>query len=371
MSQLCGMIREFGEMKDPDLDLVGIIMAGGMGTRFWPVSTREKPKQFLTLFDNRSLLQKSYDRLAGMIRNERIMVLTNEAFVDLVRKQLPLIPPENVIGEPMRRDTAAAVCLAALIVRKHYQNSVIVTLAADHLIEPADQFQKTLLSAARMARETGALYTCGMKPTYAATEYGYLEAGKREAVDDGIEHFAVMSFKEKPDQDTAAIYFDSGRYFWNSGMFIWTTDSLLRECKNHLPRHVKFLSEALEKEDTPGWKDALKVAFEQLEPISIDYAVMEKAHHVRCVVGRFTWMDVGSWTALRDYLPKDQNDNCYRGRLFPFNSSGNLIFCEDDKETVVLLGVNDMVVIRSGTKTLLVHKNQLKDIKEVLESMDD
>jgi mannose-1-phosphate guanylyltransferase len=361
------MLSDMLVLSNYDLHLIAVIMAGGMGRRLWPLSTREKPKQFLKLFDNRSLLQKSYDRVAGMIPDERIMILTNEAFVDLVREQLPRIPPENLIGEPMRRDTAAAACLAALIVKKCYGNSVIITLTADHLIEPTDLFQKTILSAARITRETGALYTCGIEPTYPSIEYGHLETGEKTAVDDGIEHFNILSFKEKPEQRTARIYFDSGRYLWNSGMFIWTADAIIKECETHLPQHVELLSKALEQESAPGWQDALRRAFEQLKAISIDYAVMEKAQDVRCVAGKFTWMDVGSWSVVRDYLSKDENNNCYRGRFHSLDAAGNLVFCEDEKETVVVVGMNDVVVIRAGSKTVLAHQSRIEDIKKIVE----
>lgn len=356
-------------MNDNNLNIVSVIMAGGVGTRFWPLSTKEKPKQFLKLFGNRSLLQTSYDRVAGIVSDERIIVLTNEGFTDLVREQLPEIPPENVIGEPMRRDTAAAVCLGALIVRKRFGNPVIVTLTADHLIEPVDLFQQTILSAARMAVETGALYTFGIEPTYPATGYGYLEIGEKAHDSDGIAHFHLVTFKEKPDLKTAQSYIDSGRYLWNSGMFVWTADTIIKEIKTHLPAPLDLLTKALEQEGAPGWQDALRRAFEPLEAISIDYAVMEKAADVRCVAGKFVWRDVGNWLAIQNYLSTDGNGNYYHGRLHSLDATGNLVFCENQDEIIVMVGVSDIVAVRAGHKTLIARKNRLEEVKQVVESM--
>ncbi|MCF8063497.1 MAG: mannose-1-phosphate guanylyltransferase, partial [Deltaproteobacteria bacterium] len=233
-------------MDPTDHNLVAVIMAGGVGTRFWPLSTRERPKQFIRLFDERSLLQKSYDRVAGIIPDERIMVLTNDRFAHLVEEQLPGIPRRNIVGEPERKDTAAAVCLGVLMARKRFGNPVMAVLTADHLIEPVGLFQRTMLSAVRAARETGALYTFGIRPTYPAAGFGYLEMGEKSAEDAGIEHFHLASFREKPDIETARRYQASGRHLWNSGMFVWTAEAAFKELETHLPGHVDHLSRAVE-----------------------------------------------------------------------------------------------------------------------------
>jgi mannose-1-phosphate guanylyltransferase len=233
------------------LDVVAVIMAGGTGTRFWPLSTSEKPKQFLKLFDDRSLLQKSYDRIADLMPPERIMVLTNASFVSLVHEQLPMIPPDNIIGEPMKRDTAAAVCLGAALCRKRFGNPLMVVLTADHIIEPVNLFQKVLISAAKSARESQALYTLGIRPTFPALGYGYLELGEKIEAEDGIEHFQLGRVKEKPDGKTAASYVQSGKYLWNSGMFLWSSDTIIQEIETHLPEHWAAISEAVLHDRTP------------------------------------------------------------------------------------------------------------------------
>lgn len=352
-----------------DNNVVVVIMAGGVGTRFWPLSTHEKPKQFIQLFDDRSLLQKSYDRVAGIVPNDRIIVLTNENFIPLVSEQLPEVPVQNIIGEPERKDTAAAVCLGTLVAMKRFGNPVIIVLTADHLIEPVDLFHKTMLSAVRAARQTGALYTFGIKPTYPAAGYGYLEVGEKTAEDGGIKHFHLISFREKPNAETARQYLESGRYLWNSGMFIWTTDAIFAELILHLPKHVEHLTKAVEKMGTPQWKEALQNRFAVLKRISIDFAVMEKARDVRCVAGEFSWKDVGGWLAVQDFLARDANGNYVKGRVHTLDAQGNLVFCDQPRETLAMVGVRDIVVIRAGTKTLVAHKDRLEDVKQVVESM--
>jgi mannose-1-phosphate guanylyltransferase len=356
-------------MEEDELDLVVVIMAGGAGTRFWPLSTDQRPKQFLNLFGDRTLLQKSFDRISNLVPAERVLVLTNAAFVSMIKNQLPEIPAENIIGEPMRRDTAAAVGLGAELCRKRFGNPVIVTLTADHLIEPVSLFQKTLLSAARRAANDNALYTFGIEPTFPATGYGYLERGSRVLDDDGIEHFQLLRFKEKPELETAREYLKSGRFYWNSGMFVWTADTILKELEMHLPDHAKALSRAAAFDKTPEWNDALWASFESIPRVSIDFGVMEKAQKVCCVASGFSWDDVGGWLALKSYLPKDEAGNCFRGKAITLDATDNVLFCEDPEETVMLIGVKDLVVVRAGAGLLIVQKNRTEDIKKLVEAM--
>jgi mannose-1-phosphate guanylyltransferase len=352
-------------------NVIAVIMAGGVGTRFWPLSTETKPKQFLHLFGDRSLLQKSFDRIAGLVAAHRILVLTNAAFVSIVQEQLPEIPVENIVGEPMRRDTAAAVALGAALCRKRYGNPVIITLTADHIIEPLPLFHRTLLSAVRLARTSGALYTFGIQPSYPATGYGYLELGKKVADDGDIEHFQLLRFQEKPNLETARRYVASKSFCWNSGMFVWTAEAILRELEANLPEHLNSLSQACAFDLTPHWPEALKAGFDPLQVISIDFAVMEKARDVRCVRSTFFWTDVGGWLALRDFLPSDAHGNSYRGRLTTLDAVDNLVFSDDPDEDVMLIGVRDLVMVRAGRKTLIIHKDHAESIKKLLQKRDD
>ncbi len=354
-----------------DDNLLAIIMAGGSGTRFWPLSTDSRPKQFLKLFGDRSLLQKSFDRLSGLLSSRRILVLTNQAFVEMVREQLPELPAANVIGEPMRRDTAAAICLGALLGRKRFGNPVIATLTADHLIEPVDLFQKTLVSAATAARKAGCLYTFGIRPNHPATGYGYLEMEKRLDKSDQIEHYQLANFREKPDLETACRYAESGKHYWNSGMFVWTAEAILEELGAHLPAHLESISTAVDRDGKSDWMEALTKSFEPLDAISIDYGVMEKARDVRSVVAPFSWADVGGWLALKEFLDCDDSGNSYRGRIQTLDATGNLVYCDDPEELVVLVGVEGMVAVRAGKRTLIAREDRLEEIKSIVQSMRD
>lgn len=347
-------------------DLVAVIMAGGVGTRFWPVSTKRRPKQFLSLFGDRSLLQMSYDRLRGLLPPERVLVLTNRDFVPLVREQLPEVPAENVIGEPFRRDTSAAVCLAAALAERRFGNPVIATLTADHLIEPVELFQETLRSAASQAEDERVLYTFGVRPDYPATGYGYLEIGDRVAEEGGIAHYRLERFKEKPDRETAEGWVASGRFLWNSGMFVWRTDVILSELATHLPDHLERLRRAVESDRTPEWERALAEAFEPLPAISIDFGVMEKAAAVRCIAATFSWSDVGGWLALRDHLPRDGSGNHTHAEVYGLDARDNLVFCEDPGEKVMLVGVEGLVVVHSGDRVLVARKERAEEIKRLV-----
>jgi len=350
-------------------DLVVVIMAGGAGTRFWPLSTENIPKQFLNLFGDRTLFQKSYDRVCDLVSPDRIVVLTNRDFVSMVREQLPELPVENIIGEPMRRDTAAAVALAAVLCKKRFGNPVIATLTADHLIEPVSEFQKTLLSAVRKAAGGEVLYTFGISPSYPATGYGYLERGKQVAQDDGIEHFELLRFKEKPDLETAREYVKSGRFYWNSGMFVWRTDTILKELEAHLPTHTEVLSGVVSFDMTAEWEPALNEAFASLPRISVDFGVMEKASNVRCVESKFYWNDVGGWLALGSCVAEDRDRNCCLGQVVTLDATDNIVFCEDPREKVMLVGVKDLVIVRAREGMLVVHKDRTEDIKKLVEAM--
>jgi len=355
-------------MSDLEKGLVAVIMAGGMGTRFWPLSTPERPKQFITLRGGRSLLQMSFDRLRGLVDPERILLLTNAAHVALAREQLPELPAGHVIGEPVRRDTAAAVALAAVLVRKRFGDSIILTLTADHLIEPTDVFQQDLVSAARQVAAGDVFYTFGIRPAYPATVYGYLETGAAVADDGGIEHFELKRFKEKPDLETARRYVDSGRFLWNSGMYVWRAAPILEEIRTWLPAHYDALRPLGGADGTPRWPEALEKAFSSIRPISIDYGVMEKTRTpLRCVSSRFSWSDVGGWPALRDLLGKDSDGNAVRGCLKAVGASGNLVFSETPGEVVALVGVDGLIVVRSGNRTLVARKEDADRIREISE----
>ena len=356
-------------MTSSQHDIVVIIMAGGVGTRFWPLSTESRPKQFLNLFGGRSLLQQSYDRVAGEVPDERILVLTNESLVPLVYEQLPHLPESNVIGEPLRRDTAAAVALASLVCRRRYGNPVMVVLTADHLIKPVELFRKTILSAANAAASEAVLCTFGVQPTYPATCYGYLESGNKVADHDGIAHYNLVRFVEKPDEPTARAYLETGRYYWNSGMFVWSVETILDELERQLPAHLEHLVPAVEKEGASNWQQELAGAFESLRATSIDFGVMEGAKHIRMLAATFYWNDVGGWLALEEFMEKDGSGNAHQGKLETLDAKNNLVFCENEQETVALIGVENLVLVRAGKHTLVVPRDRAEEIKQLVKQL--
>lgn len=350
--------------------LSATILAGGSGTRFWPLSTPERPKQFLKLFGDRTMLQHTFDRLQGLVPPERILVLTNQRFVPTVREQLPELPRENVIGEPLPRDTAAAVALSAVVGRARWGEHVMLVLPADHAISPADAFQRAMRSAAEGAWRSGALYTFGVTPTYPATGYGYLEVGERlPDGDESAPHFRLRRFKEKPDAKTAAQYLARGGFYWNSGMFAWRVSAVIAELSRHLPEHVARLEPLGALAAEPAAADRLRAALEPLPKISVDYGIMEKAADVRMVRAPFHWSDVGGWAALADFMEKDDEGNFVQGTVYGLEAKDNLVYCDSDDETVALVGVRDLVVVRAGRRTLVVHRDRLEDVKRLVESM--
>lgn len=355
---------------DPAKDLAVCILAGGAGTRFWPASTRARPKQLLPLKDGQSLLKAAYERVAPMVPNERILVLTSHDLVAACAAELEDLPQKNIIGEPMRRDTSAAVALAAAVCEHRFGDGVMAVLTADHIIEPAELFRADLVSAAKGAATSDALYTFGIPPTSAATGFGYLELGDDIASDDDVSHRQVQRFVEKPNKATAETYLAAGNYRWNSGMFCWRTQTIANNLDRHVPAHLEHLRPAVQAWDA-GDDDALARGFEPLEKISIDYAVMEKADDVRCVSARFNWSDVGGFVALADHLPRDASNNAHRGRLASIEANNNVVYAQDDGELIALIGVDDLVVVRSEGRTLVAPKARAEEIKALVAKLDD
>lgn len=327
--------------------MVSVIMAGGAGTRFWPVSTQSRPKQFLKLVGDTSLLQESYRRVRDLTGPQRTLVFTHKDYVEQVLEQLPELPADHVIGEPSRRDTAAVNAMAALLVKERFGGqAVMAILTADHWIQPISRFQEAVREAVEGASASPCIYTMGIRPTYPATGYGYLHReGNR-----------VKRFVEKPDLATARTYVESGEYLWNSGMFFWQADTILSQFEQHLPAHLETLRTV---------KD-LAEAFDQLEKISVDYAILEKAPDVRCVAPDFDWTDLGGWLALEPFL-EEKEENHFRGRLASLDSRENIVFCEDPTELVALLGVENLIVVRTGQSTLIIHREKTEQVKKLLE----
>ena len=342
-----------------------LILAGGSGERFWPLSRRARPKQLLKLISNKTLLEETIDRLDGFVPAERILILTNVDQEAAVRELLPQLPNENIVAEPAKRDTAAAVALAAGWVAARDHQATVVVLPADHVIKDRSAFQETLMTAARAAEETGALVTIGVKPTWACPGFGYIEQGAPAPLNDGATNnqiFRVIRFREKPNAELADTFFREGNFRWNAGMFVWSVPTVLSEFNRHAPELADFISQIR----APGnWEEALRSRFSKLPKISFDYAIMEKADRVLMVEASFDWDDVGSWRAVASYLARDRQGNAANCEVTALNASNNIIF-NDSLTKVALLGVDNLIVVRTSDAVLICDRHDAEKIKNLV-----
>lgn len=349
-------------MKNP---LYALVLAGGSGERFWPLSRRARPKQLLKLVSDKTLIEETIDRLEGLVPDERILVLTNVDQEKAVRELLPDLPPENIVAEPAKRDTAAAVALATAWVAARDHRATMMVLPADHVIKDRAAFRETMLTAARTAEETGALVTIGIKPTWACPGFGYIEQGapaplKGRSTPNDI--FRVVRFREKPNSELADTFVRKGNFRWNAGIFVWSVPSVLSEFNRHAPELADFISQI---RATGNWERALSSRFAGLPIISFDYAIMEKADRVLMVEASFDWDDVGGWRAVASYLPKDGNDNAANCDLTTLHANNNIVFSENPTK-IALLGVNNLIVIRTADSILICSRHDAEKIKDLV-----
>lgn len=344
--------------------LHAVILAGGKGERFWPLSTRTRPKQFLPLFGGRTLLAQAVDRLDGLVPSERIWVITRADLLDAARAAAPGLPPDHILGEPVGRDTAPAVALACALVQAREPHAVFAILTADHVIGNLDRFHATLREAAALARERQALVTIGIPPTAPSTGFGYIETGAVEAERDGVTFLRAQRFVEKPDAATARDYVASGRFFWNAGMFVWSAETLMDQFRRHAPG-LAALADRLRPvaTDPAALAAALAEAYPPLKPISIDYALMEKADLILTARSTFAWDDVGSWPALAAHLPADADGNTVIGDAVLCESSGNIVHA---RGAVALLGMKDCIVVEAEGVTMICPRDRAADLKKLV-----
>lgn len=356
----------------------GVIMAGGIGSRFWPASRQARPKQFLQVFGDATLIQNTAARLQGLAPPERQLVVTNEQYTEQTARQLPAIPAENVLAEPLGRNTAPCIAYAATVLEARDPEAVMIVLPADHAIRDVQRFHRTLRVAVRQAEEERTLVTIGIEPTYPSTGYGYIQfdgdtEGGAEDGDDALAAYPVRTFAEKPDLPTAERFLDSGDFLWNSGMFVWRADAILEQMKKHLPDvHEAFapVGEALRSGQSPSeeaFTDVVRQAYQQCRNISIDYGVMERAEDVSVVPGRFDWNDVGDWKAVYDMRDKDEHGNTLTGDTLVHDASRCLVEAEDADRFVALVGVHDLVVVDTGDAVLVCHRDSTQQVRNVVE----
>ena len=345
--------------------IYALILAGGSGERFWPLSRRARPKQLLRLVSNKTLLEETLARLDGLIPAERILILTNTEQEGAVRKLLGDFPNENIVAEPAKRDTAAAVALGTGWVAARDHAAIMLVLPADHVITNRAAFQETLALAADAAEETSELVTIGIKPTWACPGFGYIEQGKpvhlRKRPDNDAIH-RVLRFREKPNLDLAESFLRKGNFRWNAGMFVWSVPTVLREFNRHAPELADFISQI---RATGNFENALRERFSKLQRISFDYAIMEKADRVLVVEASFDWDDIGSWRAVANYFDKDKHGNAAHRAITALDSSNNIVF-EEDGTSVALLGVHDLIVVRTPDALLICHRHEAERIKDLV-----
>jgi len=336
-----------------------LVLAGGSGERFWPLSRRATPKQFLRLFSDRSLLEETVRRLDGLIPAENILILTNQEQEAAIRKALPDHPEHNIFAEPVKRDTAPAIALGLGIIASRNPSATMAVLPADHRISNVEAFQSDLKSAAQTAELGGELITIGITPSWACPGFGYIERGKRLL---NSEFFEVIRFREKPNPDLAEAFVRSGNFYWNAGMFIWSVHSILTELNRHAPDLAEFVSAIRNSADRAK---VLKERIPSLQKTSIDYAILEKASRVLVKPAQFDWDDVGSWTAVAKYLEQLPGSNAANGPVTIQESSNNIVFTNSGTH-VALLGVHDIVVVQTADAILVCHRHEVEKIKGLI-----
>ena len=348
--------------------IYAVILAGGSGTRLWPRSRELMPKQFLDITGNRTMLQEAVDRIEALIPLERVFVITNREYLPIVRQQLPALPEANAIGEIMGRGTAPAIGLAAVILRKIDPDATMVVLTADHLIGRREEFRRALLAAAQVA-DAGHLVTLGIHPSHAETGYGYIERGERLGEHEGFDAFRVARFTEKPNLATAREFVNSGRFSWNSGMFIWHVNAILSEMQRVMPTTYAQLEEIAADIGTARQEDTLQRVWPQVEKETIDFGVMERAAGVVVIPVEIGWNDVGSWSTLLDLLPGDADGNIVAGEVCTVDTKRSLVYSSG--RLIAAVGLEDMIVVEAGDAILVCPRSRAQDVRRIVDQLKD
>ncbi|EKD25888.1 MAG: hypothetical protein ACD_79C01449G0003 [uncultured bacterium] len=350
--------------------LWAVIIAGGSGERFWPKSRRETPKQLLPITDKLTMIQLTVNRLDGIIPLKNIIIITNSLQRNNMVKQLPGLNPQNIIAEPMGRDTAAAVGLGAILIERMDSAAVMFVLPADQVIHDVRDFQSCIKESADLLAKKNALLTFGINPAFPATGYGYLNFSDSIEENSRTKFFKVSKFVEKPDFETAKQYMDSGKYLWNSGMFLWKTATVLAEIKRQMPELYKGLVK-INEDLAQGIKlsDSLSAIYPTLIKKSIDYGIMENAANVICAKAEFDWDDVGSWEAVEKHFKKDENGNVCIGNVKLVNCSNMLVYNMSDNNSIVAAAIDlhDQILVQTDDAVLCCPKTSAQKVKNIIE----
>ena len=346
--------------------LHAVIMAGGVGERFWPLSRNATPKQLLNITGRETMIEQTITRLNPMVDESRIWVVTTVAQAPAIRKLLPRVPASHILKEPIGRNTAPCIALAAYAIAREEPGAGMVVLPADHVISPKREFQRTIRAAAKTADRLGSLITIGIKPTFPSTGYGYIKNGKEITSIGGLAFYRVSRFVEKPDRKRAREFLKSGLYTWNSGIFIWSVQAIIKAIEKHLPEVAGVLSPLLEL-SIRDRQAFLNRIYPPLRKISIDYGIMEKHSDVLVTAASFNWDDLGSWEALEGYLNKDADNNYARGGLVGVDSDDCISFSTGP--LVGLVGVSNLIVVASGDAVLVCPREKAQDVKKLVQKL--
>jgi mannose-1-phosphate guanylyltransferase len=352
-------------MSEPG-SMYAFIMAGGVGSRLWPRSRMETPKQFLDLIGAETMLQDAYHRLVPIIPPPRILVGVGAQYVPAVREQLPDLPPENIVIEPAGRGTAPAIGLGALYIHRRDPEAVMIVVTADHHIGDAPRFRRAIVAAAQMAR-TGHLITLGITPTFASTGYGYIRRGERLDTIEGFDIYRAIRFTEKPQAPMAEAFLDSGLYSWNSGMFVWKTAAIHRELALQMPTFAAQLAEIERALDTEHEQAVVERVWSGVEKQTIDYGIMEHARDVAVIPVQIGWNDVGSWQTLMELLHVDEQGNALIGGHVAVGTRNTLIY--SPRKLVAAIGLEDLIVVETEDALLICPRARSEDVRCIVDAL--
>lgn len=342
--------------------LCALIMAGGKGTRFWPLSTEEKPKQFLNLLGRETMIQMTVNRVKPIIPIERIFVCTVSSYVELVKEQLPELPEENIIVEPEGRNTAPCIALSSMIINRKYNDAAIAVLPSDHLIKDEEKFRNIILDCNEFLdiNET-ALITIGMKPDRPETGYGYIRYDKKSFELKEDKFIKVDKFVEKPDLEMAENYLKEGNYLWNGGMFIWKASNIINQIREYCPDIYEPLKDIQTAEEA-SLSDLVKERYSDTKAISIDYAVLEKSNEIYVLPADIGWDDIGTWKSVERYKKKDDFNNIIEGNARVIESKSNIAL--NSGKRIVLIGIKDVMALQTEDSIYIVNKDKMENLRE-------
>jgi mannose-1-phosphate guanylyltransferase len=364
------VIHLFSFMNKTNKALFAVIMAGGRGERFWPLGRNSLPKQFVSIFGGKPLIRHAVERLDGLVPLENILVVTSADLVEQTVNALPMLPKENIVGEPFGRDTAAACALGtALVEKRGGTNAVLAILTADHLMKRPDIFRETLADAASVVASEDRISVIGITPQYPATGFGYINVDGKLQTDTATKFHRVSCFVEKPNIERAKIYIESGHHYWNSGMFIWSVNTFKNALEKYCPTVKAMYDAVLPTIATPVFDATLLAEYNKLEKISVDYAIMEKAENIVSAVGNFGWDDVGTWISAGEHFPADDDGNRVYGDAVVLDSANNVAVNCIDGHLVGMFGVDDLIVVHTSDATLIASKQAAPELKKLVREL--